>query len=395
MFHLIDKASHSIRKQPPNVLRELLKQATMPDIISLAGGFPAPESFPTAIIQDCVRKIMKTKGTKILQYGVTDGLAELKNALLVLKKNDLGNTITFESIQVTTGSQQALDLLGRAFINRGDKIAVEQPTYLGALQAFNFYKPAYFNLESDGEGPTAKSVEKALRMGVKYMYLVTDFANPSGSTISLKRRKLIAALSKKYNGLIIEDSPYRDLRYKGKHIPPLYQFAPHNVIYLGSFSKILAPGLRLGYAIGNPDLIRLLTIAKQGADLFTSGFDQAIATEYVTSGALKNHIPKIVALYRPRLDAMLSALKDFFPEDSSWTHPEGGMFVWVTLPRKIDASELLKKTLLRKVAFVPGKPFFPPSVPTKVGLNTMRLNFTNTSPEIIRKAVKIIAEEMQ
>jgi 2-aminoadipate transaminase len=395
MPHLIDKASHSIRKQPPNVLRELLKQATMPDIISLAGGFPAPESFPTTIIQDCVRKIMKTKGTKILQYGVTDGLAELKNALLVLKKNDLGNTITFESIQVTTGSQQALDLLGRAFINRGDKIAVEQPTYLGALQAFNFYKPAYFNLESDGEGPTAESVEEALRGGVKYMYLVTDFANPSGSTISLKRRKLIAELAKKHDGLIIEDSPYRDLRYKGEHIPPLYQFAPHNVIYLGSFSKILAPGLRLGYAIGNPDLIRLLTIAKQGADLFTSGFDQAIATEYVTSGALKNHIPKIVALYRPRLDAMLSSLEDFFPEDSSWTHPEGGMFVWVTLPKKIDASELLKKTLLRKVAFVPGKPFFPPSVPTKVGLNTMRLNFTNTSPEIIRKAVKIIAEEMQ
>lgn len=395
MSHLIDKASSIIRKQPPNMLRELLKQATLPDIISLAGGFPAPESFPTQIILECVEKIIKTKGTKILQYGITDGLAELKHALLDLKRKDLGDTITFESIQVTTGSQQALDLLGRAFINEGDKIAVEQPTYLGALQAFNFYKPSYFNLESDEEGPTPESVEKALHMQVKYMYLVTDFANPSGSTISLKRRKEIAALAKKHDGLIIEDSPYRDLRYKGKHIPPLYSFAPHNTIYLGSFSKILAPGLRLGYAIGNPDLIRFLTIAKQGADLFTSGFDQAIATEYITSGALKNHVPKIVLLYRPRLDAMLSALKDFFPEDSSWTHPEGGMFVWVTLPKKIDASELLKKTLSRKVAFVPGKPFFPPSVRPKVGLNTMRLNFTNTSPEIIRKAVKIIAEELK
>lgn len=394
MFHLTDKVSASIRKQPPNVLRELLRQATMPDIISLAGGFPAPESFPTEIIQECVKKIMKTKGTKILQYGVTDGLAELKNALLNLKRKDLGNTITFESIQITTGSQQALDLLGRSFIDKGDKIAVELPTYLGALQAFNFYKPSYFNLVSDEEGPTLESVKKAFLARVKFMYLVTDFANPSGSTISLKRRKEIAKIAKKYGGLIIEDSPYRDLRYKGKHISPLFQFAPHNTIYLGSFSKILAPGLRLGYAIGNPDLIRFLTIAKQGADLFTSGFDQAIATEYVVSGALKNHIPKIVTLYRPRLEAMLSALKEFFPKDSHWTHPEGGMFVWVTLPKNIDASKLLKKTLLRKVAFVPGKPFFPPSVKANVGLNTLRLNFTNTSPDIIAKAVKVIAEEL-
>lgn len=394
MSHLIDKASASIRKQPPNILRELLKQATMPDIISLAGGFPAPESFPTQIIQECVNTIMKTKGTKILQYGVTDGLAELKDALLDLKKNDLGDTITFESIQITTGSQQALDLLGRSFIDKGDKIAVELPTYLGALQAFNFYKPAYFNLEADGEGPTPESIKKAFLAHVKFIYLVTDFANPSGSTISLKRRKEIAFLTKKYNGLIIEDSPYKDLRYIGEHLRPLYYFAPHNVIYLGSFSKILAPGLRLGYVIGNPDLIRFLTIAKQGADLFTSGFDQAIATEYITSGALKNHIPKIVALYRPRLEAMLSALEDFFPKDSHWTHPEGGMFVWVTLPKNIDASELLKKTLERKVAFVPGKPFFPPSVKPNVGLNTMRLNFTNTSPQVIRKAIKTIAEEI-
>ena len=394
MSHLIDKASVSIRKQPPNILRELLKQATMPDIISLAGGFPAPESFPTQIIQECVNMIIKTKGTKILQYGVTDGLAELKHALLDLKRRDFNN-ITFESIQITTGSQQALDLIGRSFIDKGDTIAVELPTYLGALQAFNFYKPVYFNLEPDEEGPTTESIKKAFLAHVKFIYLVADFANPSGSTISLKRRKEIAFLAKKYNGLIIEDSPYKDLRYKGKHIPSLYQLAPHNTIYLGSFSKVLAPGLRLGYAIGNPELIRFLTIAKQGADLFTSGFDQAIATEYITSGALKNHIPKIVALYRPRLEAMLSALEDYFPKDSHWTHPEGGMFVWVTLPKTIDASELLKKTLSRKVAFVPGKPFFPPSARPKVGLNTMRLNFTNTPPEVIRKAIKIIAEEIR
>jgi len=394
MSHLTDKASLSIRTQHPSVLREMLKQATLPDIISLAGGFPAPESFPLKIIQECVSQIMKTKGTKILQYGATDGLAELKNALLNLRRIDLGDTVSFESIQITTGSQQALDLIAKSFIDKNDKIAVELPTYLGALQAFDFYKPRYFNLEVDEEGPTPESIKKALHTHVKFIYLVTDFANPSGSTISLKRRKEIASLAKKYNGLIIEDSPYRDLRYKGEHIPPLFSFAPHNSIYLGSFSKILAPGLRLGYAVGNPNLIRFITIAKQGADLFTSGFDQAIATEYITSGALKNHIPKIVSLYRPRLEAMLDALDTFFPKDSHWTRPEGGMFVWATLPEQIDASELLKKTLLRKVAFVPGKPFFPPSVKPKIGLNTMRLNFTNTAPEIIRKAIKVIAEEM-
>lgn len=384
-----------MQKQPPNVLREMLKQASMPHIISLAGGLPAPESFPTKIIQSLVTKIIQNKGSQVLQYGSTEGSKELIEAISAYKKTDFGEHIEGSSIQITTGSQQALDLIGRAFINPGDYIAVESPTYLGALQAFGAYSPQYIALDTDEEGPTTQSVLLALQKKVKFFYLVSDFANPTGKTISLKRRKEIAALIQKHDGIIIEDSPYRELRYEGKSITPLFVFAPQNTLYLGSFSKILAPGLRIGYVIGNPKLVRMLTIAKQGVDLFTSGLDQAIAAEYINSKAIISHIPRIISLYKPKRDAMIITLKTYFPKDTTWTYPEGGMFVWATVKSTINTAHLLEKTLKKNVAFVPGKPFFPNCVEKTVGINTMRLNFTNSSAENIQKAIKVIGEELK
>lgn len=393
-MNIDNKVSTVIKNQPANVLREMLKQSSMPGLISLAGGLPAPESFPVSIIQKLTKSVLKSNGKKILQYGTTEGLGELKKALIEYRKKDLGSLIDTCEIQITTGSQQALDLIGKAFIDPGSLVAVDTPTYLGALQAFGGYSPVYFHLVSDEEGPTEKSVEEAMKKKVSFIYLVSDFANPSGKTISLKRRKIIASLAKKYGSLIIEDSPYRELRYEGKHIPPLFTFAPHNVLYLGSFSKILAPGLRIGYVIGDPKIVHFITIAKQGTDLFTSGLDQAIAAEYILSGSLYSHVPKIVDMYRPKLHAMLSALEKYFPKNTSWTHPNGGMFVWATIREDIDASVLLKKTLKRMVAFVPGRPFYPSNLPKHIGINTMRLNFTNASPLDIEKAIRIIGEEI-
>ncbi len=388
------KISKVMVHQPPNVLREMLRQASMPHIISLAGGLPAPESFPTRIISSIVNEIIKKNGSQVLQYGSTEGSGDLLSALRTYKTADFGKHVKDVQLQITTGSQQALDLIGRSFINVNDTIAVESPTYLGALQAFNAYSPKYIALKTDEEGPTIRSLERALKKKVKFIYLVTDFANPTGKTISLVRRKEIAKLIQKYDGIVIEDSPYRELRYEGKSIAPLFTFAPQNTLYLGSFSKILAPGLRIGYAVGSSNLIRFITIAKQGVDLFTSGLDQAIAAEYIKSNAIHTHIPHIISLYKPKRDAMLTALKTHFPKNATWTNPEGGMFVWATVKSSIDTSHLLKKTIVKNVAFVPGKPFFPGCVGKKVGMNTMRLNFTNTTVEKINKAIQIIGEEL-
>lgn len=389
------KISTVMQRQPPNVLREMLKQASMPHIISLAGGLPAPESFPTKIIQSLVSTIIQNKGPQVLQYGSTEGSKDLIEALYVYKKTDLGKLTKDTSIQITTGSQQALDLIGCAFINPGDYIAVESPTYIGALQAFGAYSPKYIALDTDEEGPTVNSVQLALKKRIKFIYVVSDFANPTGKTISLKRRKEIATLIQTYDGILIEDSPYRELRFDGKSVDSIFSHAPRHTLHLGSFSKILAPGLRIGYVVGSSELIRFITIAKQGADLFTSGLDQAIAAEYIHSGAIHKHIPFITALYKPKRNAMLSALSDYFPKDATWTNPEGGMFVWATVKPTIDTAQLLQKTFKKNVAFVPGKPFFPGCIGKKVGINTMRLNFTNSSIENIQKAIKVIGEELQ
>jgi 2-aminoadipate transaminase len=300
-----------------------------------------------------------------------------------------------DNVLITSGSQQALDLVGKLLINRGDRILVENPTYLGALQAFNLMGAEYVTVPVDDQGMQTCNLEEALRSGPKFMYLVPNFQNPGGVTLSRSRRDQLVALSDRYGIPIVEDDPYGQLRYEGEPVPPLlaldrtnqandsgYQLG--NVIYLSTFSKVLAPGLRVGWIVAPPDVIARLVQVKQSTDLHTSAFAQVVAYEVARDGFMEEHVKLIRAIYKERRDAMLSALQDFFPEEVSWTHPDGGLFLWVTMPSGVDSSHLLDSALRQNVAFVPGEPFFPNGDKG----SHMRLNFSHSQPEQIREGIR-------
>jgi 2-aminoadipate transaminase len=298
-----------------------------------------------------------------------------------------------ENILITSGSQQALDFIGRLFINRGDYIAVESPTYLGALQAWNAYGAQYVPVRADENGMVVEELEAALRVGPKFIYVLPNFQNPSGNTLSLERRQRIVELADKYGVPIVEDDPYGQLRYEGEHLPSIVALDSKfrrdngtytgNVIYLSTFSKLLAPGLRLAWVIAPVEVIRRLVMAKQAADLHTASFNQYVAYEVGKGGFLDEHVKVIRATYKQRRDVMLEMMDELFPTEVKWTHPQGGMFLWGILPQGMDAAEVLKQAIERKVAFVPGAAFHP----TGGGDNTMRINFSYPSPETIREGI--------
>jgi 2-aminoadipate transaminase len=372
-----------------SAIRETLKVVGLPDMISLAGGIPAPESFPMDIFEELSARTLEKYGCSSLQYGPTDGFPPLREAMAGLIQAR-GIRASAEQITVSTGSQGALDSLGKLMISRGDKIAVESPTYLGAISAFNPYEPTYVSLATDDDGVIPESIEEVLKgHDIKFIYLVPNFQNPTGRTIPIERRREIARLILAYNALLIEDDPYWALRYRGEDIPPIKTLAPDNVVYLTTMSKILAPGLRLGINVA-PDFIqRWMVLAKQGVDLHTSSFDQALATEYINGGYLKRQIPKIIRLYRPRREAMLHALQTYFPQGSKWSMPDGGMFIWAEGPKGLDTAKLYRTALERKVAFVPGQYFF---TTPDTGKETMRLNFTNANEATLTEAIRRLAE---
>ncbi len=374
-----------------NALREILKVVNRPGMISLAGGIPAPESFPMPIMAELTQRVLTRYGAAALQYDATEGFGPLREALtdhLAAK----GIQATTDRILITSGSQGALDALGKVLISRGDGIAIEAPTYLGALQAFNPYGPRYVSLETDDQGVLPDSLERILAGGrIKFIYLVPTFQNPTGRTIDLERRVRIAQALKRYDALLVEDDPYSELRYAGSDMPSIQSLAPRHVVYVGTFSKILAPGLRVGFCVAPETVRKWLVIAKQGVDLHTSTFSQALAAEYLSSGYLKQQLPQIRDLYRPKLKAMLSALARYLPADFTWSKPEGGMFVWVEGNRGLDTSAFYARAIERKTAFVPGKYFYPDP---NQGLETMRLNFTMATEENIDRAVKTIAESV-
>jgi 2-aminoadipate transaminase len=310
--------------------------------------------------------------------------------------------IGVENVLITSGSQQALDLLGKVFINRGDRILVESPTYLGALQAWNAYGPEYVAVPFDDDGMQVDTLEEALRMGPKFIYVLPNFQNPTGVTLSLERRKALIELADRYGVPLVEDDPYGQLRYEGKHIPPVVvldgQYRNHvggtyhgNVIYMSTFSKTLAPGLRLAWVTAPAEVIRKLVQAKQGADLHTPTFNQMVAYETAKGGFLDQHIDKIRETYGERRLVMLKALEEHFPDGVKWTRPQGGMFLWVTLPEGMDAAELLPKAVDKMVAFVPGGPFHA----NGGGENTMRLNFSNAQPEMIREGISRLGQVLK
>ncbi len=385
--------AHRTQKMGSSVIRELLKFTEQPDIISFAGGLPAPEVFPLKEFQAACNHVLETQGAQALQYSTTEGYLPLRE-MIARHNSRFSVDVTADNVLITSGSQQALDFIGRLFINRGDYVVVESPTYLGALQAWNAYGAQYISVPVDEQGMIVEKLEEALRFGPKFIYVLPNFQNPSGCTLSLERRMKLVELADKYGVPIIEDDPYGQLRYEGEHIPSVATLDSRyhnedgdeytgNVIYLSTFSKLLAPGLRLAWVIAPPQVIRKLVMTKQAADLHTSSFNQHVAFDVAKGGFLDDHVKVIRATYKERRDVMLEMMAEMFPPEVRWTKPQGGMFLWGVLPENLDAAEVLKVAVERKVAFVPGAAFHA----NGGGANTMRLNFSFASPDVIREGV--------
>lgn len=389
-----------------SAIRELLKLTEQPDIISFGGGMPAPDVFPVEAFREACDRVLTEMGSTALQYGATDGYLPLREQI-ARHSARYGICITPENILITSGSQQALDLLGSIFINPGDRILVESPTYLGALQAWNAYGAEYVAVPSDEHGMRTDALEEALRYGPKFIYVLPNFQNPTGVTLSAERRQELVELADRYGVPIIEDDPYGQLRYEGEHLPSVVvlddQYRGNNgscyhgnVIYLSTFSKILAPGIRLAWVIAPPTVISKLGQAKQGADLHTPTFNQMVAHEVSKGGFLDRHIKVIRECYSERRDVMLASLDRSFPPGVEWTHPEGGLFLWAKVPEWIDTTELLKTAIEKeRVAFVPGVSFHP----CGGGKNTMRLNFSFARPDKIQEGIarlgRVLTEKMK
>ncbi len=379
-----------------SAIRELLKFTQRPEVISFAGGLPAPEVFPTERFQEACRKVLEQNARLALQYGASEGYEPLRE-MIARHTARYGIKARVENVLITSGSQQALDLIGKLLINPGDRVLVEAPTYLGALQAFNVYGPEYVSVPSDEDGLRTDLLEKPLRSGPKFMYVLPNFQNPGGTTLSEGRRHELVLLADKYGIPIIEDDPYGQLRYEGEHLTPLVVldrenlrrddgYSIGNVIYLSTFSKTLAPGLRLGWMVAPPDVIAKLVQLKQGADLHTSTFVQIVTYEVAKDGFLDEHVKLIRKVYRERRDVMLEALKEYFPPEVTWTHPRGGLFLWVTLPENMDCHKLFEAALKENVAFVPGDSFYANN--GHEGKRHFRLNFSNAQPEQIREGIR-------
>lgn len=384
-----------------SVIRELLKLTEQGDIISFAGGLPAPDVFPVEQVAEATARVLEEHGEQALQYGTTEGYKPLRE-MLARHTGRYGLHLTPDNILITSGSQQALDLLGKVFINRGDRILTESPTYLGALQAWAAYGAEYVTVPCDEHGMVVEEIESALRAGPKFIYVLPNFQNPSGVTLSLERRRNLVELADRYGVPIVEDDPYGQLRYEGEHLPPVAVIDERNwhpddlsytgnVIYLSTFSKILSPGLRIGWVAASPTVIAKMAQAKQGADLHTSTFAQMVAYETARNNFIDSHIHTIRRVYSERRDVMLRAMEEHFPEGVTWTRPDGGLFLWVMLPEEIDTTELLKTAIEHKVAFVPGRSFHPHGD----GMNTMRLNFSYCKPEVINEGIKRLGEVLR
>jgi len=378
-----------------SAIRELLKLTQKPEIISFAGGLPAGELFPTERFAEACQKTLKEKSQVALQYGPTEGYAPLRE-MIAQNLNRYGVSASPDNVLLTSGSQQALDLIAKLLINRGDHILTEAPTYLGALQAFNVFGARYVTVPIDSDGIRTDLLEDAVRTGPKFMYLLPNFQNPGGVTMSLGRRKELVKQSNHHGIPIIEDDPYGQLRFEGEHQAPLvlldrqnmsddptYQLG--NIIYLSTFSKTLAPGLRLGWIVAPPDVIGKLVQLKQSADLHTSTFNQVVAYEVAKDGFIDEHVRTIRKVYRERRDVMLAAMQEFFPKEVTWTRPQGGLFLWVTLQEGMDCERLFKAAVDQNVAFVPGYCFFPDEAE---GFRNFRLNFSSSKPDAIREGIR-------
>lgn len=376
--------SKGMARVQASAIREILKVTERPDVLSFAGGLPAPEAFPVEEMACAFAAVLADHGAAALQYGATEGFGPLREwiAERVTKRGLLARA---ENVLVTAGSQQGIDLVSKALIDPGDVVVVEEPSYLAALQSFSTYQAQFAVVGSDDEGMRVDQLEALLRRArPRLIYLVPNFQNPRGTTLSLERRALLSRLAAEHEVPVLEDDPYGELRYAGAALPPVAGMdAGAPVVHLGSFSKTLAPGLRLGFAVADERTIRVLTIAKQAADLHTGSLSQRAVARLLESFDYDAHLRRLRALYGERCAAMLASLERHLPAGSSWTRPEGGLFVWARLPEAIDAEALLGDAMRERVAFVPGAPFYP-GEPHR---NTLRLNFSNRPPELIAEGI--------
>lgn len=383
------KLSGRAKLYSTEALKQILSVLDKPDLISLAGGLPAPESFPLALIKKLTKKVLDEKKELALQYSATAGVPELRNTLAEWINKRYKTKFTADNILVTTGSTQAMDLIAKIFLDQKDKIVVEDPSYLGALWAFDPYQLKYLTVESQADGINTEALEELLKKekGIKFLYIVSTFQNPTGREVALSKRRQLVSLAEKYDFLIVEDDPYRYLRYQGEAIPPIKSYDKEGrVIYLSTFSKIFAPGFRVAFAIASKEIIDWLAECKGSADLCSATFNQYLVNEYIKGGYIEKQIKKNIRLYKPRYHAMLESLSKYFPKSAYWTEVEGGMFTWVELDEKVDSSKLYFEAVKAGVAFVPGVHFYA----KKDVKNSMRLNFSNVSEAKIKKGVKIL-----
>lgn len=370
-----------------SAIREILKISSQPGVISFAGGLPAPELFPLEDLKEAMASAISKNGPACAQYSLSMGITPLRE-LLAHRATERGTKSKTDNILITSGGQQGIELVARAFIEPGDYILTEYPTYVGALQAFEYYRARYASVEMDNEGMLIDQVEeKLVKYKPKLIYTVSNFQNPTGITMSVPRRRKLIELAMKYNVPIIDDNPYSDIRFSGERLPTLKSIGGDVVIAIRTFSKILAPGLRLGWMNGPAEIMNYFEKVKQCTDLHTNTLCQYMIYEYVAAGKLEPHIDKLKADYKVKRDLMIKTMRETFPDGIKWTEPEGGLFLWVELPTHMSAKDLLPRAVEMKVAYVYGQPFHPDGQ----GQNTLRLNFSNATHEGIVEGIKRLA----
>lgn len=380
------KYSNRMNQMKASEIREILKLTQVPGIISFAGGLPAPELFPVEAFNKASSEVMEARGQVALQYSTTEGYLPLRK-IIVERMSKLGIDAKADDVLITSGSQQGLEFSGKVFLDPNDVVICESPSYLGAINAFRSYEGTFKEIDTDDQGMLLEDLEKTIQEtpNAKIIYVIPDFQNPSGRTWSLERRKGLMEIANKYDLVVIEDNPYGELRYENDHLPSLKSLDTQGrVVFLGTFSKTFAPGLRIGWVCAEEKLLNKYIMVKQGSDLQTSTMSQMALGHFLEKNSLDDHIKKLIEVYKKRRDIMIKAMKDYFPESAQYQVPEGGLFLWVTLDESVDTKALMVKAVENKVAFVPGQSFFPNS-DTK---NTMRLNFSNMSEDKIVEGIK-------
>lgn len=365
----------------PSAIREILKLTQKSSVISFAGGLPAPSLFPVERIKEASLRVLDA-GPQALQYSTTEGYLPFREWIAAR------HNAKVENVLVTCGSQQGLDIIAKLFLNPGDKVAVAEPTYLGAVQIFDSYEANYLGVSCDDDGMTLEGLANALERKPKLVYVIPNFDNPRGTTMGLERRKKLVELAQKYNVPIYEDDPYGELRFEMDKLPSLYELAPELVIYGGTFSKMVVPGFRLGWIVAPTQVLQIAARAKQATDLHTATFTQMIAHDIAQGDFMDEQISKVRSYYKGQRDLMLGAIEKYFPEDIHFTRPKGGMFLWVTLPKDKDALPLLEQAVKRGVAYVPGEPFFA----NGGNKNTLRLSYSIATPEQVEKGIRGLGE---